>query len=97
MFGSDTDEFWGKPLKVYTEEMVKIVGHKIWIEADLFGNKHVMIQHDDDSAPFTYCTFNYDHRYTCNSAIHKQAERMARSLGASEPIEHQTRKLEEAT
>lgn len=77
-----------------TAEIVKIYEKKIWIEGDFFGNKHVMIQHQDgESEPFTYCTFNYDHRYTCNSIILDSAEKMAIDLGASEPVERQTREF----
>lgn len=67
--------------------IVKVFEKKIWIETDIMGDAHVMVQHDDDkSEPFTYCSFFYDHRYTSNSSIRASAINMARSLGAAEPV-----------
>ena len=75
-------------------EVVKIFDTNVWIESDFFGSKHVMVQHDGESEPFTYCTFNYDYRYTSNSSIKVQAEKMAISLGANEPVEYKARPFE---
>jgi len=73
-------------------EVAKVYERKIWVEGDFMGAKHVMIQHDDGkSDPFCYCTFNYDYGYTDNSMIRQQAENMAISIGAKEPIEHRHR------
>ena len=73
-------------------ELIKVFDRKIWIESDLLGAKHVMIQHDDGkSQPFTYCTFNYDYAHTDNASIRAQAEKMAESLGAKQPIEYKSR------
>lgn len=71
-------------------EAVKILGvygRRIWIEEDICGTKHVMIQHQDGKTePFTYCSFFYDHRYTGNSTVFEAAKRLALSLGATEPV-----------
>jgi hypothetical protein len=64
----------------------------IWIESDIFGSKHVMVQ-DDDLEPFTYCTFYYDYRYTYNSNIRRMAEAIAFSIGAEHPIEYRNREF----
>lgn len=73
-------------------EVKEVASRDIWIEDDIFGNKHVMIRHNIDGfEPVTYCTFFYDHRYTSNSSIRQNAINMAVALGASEPIEFKTR------
>jgi hypothetical protein len=69
--------------------VVKVFDRKIWIESDFMGSRHVMIQHDDgESEPFCYCSFFYDHRYTSNGGTLRQAENMAKALGATEVIHH---------
>lgn len=74
--------------------VVKVYDKKIWIESDFLGDKHVMMQHQDGaSEPFEYCTFRYDHRYTCNSMIWDAAEKIAIAMGASEPVERKTREF----
>lgn len=61
---------------------------KIWIESDVTGSCHVMIQHQDgQSEPFCYCSFNYDYAYTCSSSVKHQAEAIAIQLGAKMPVE----------
>ena len=82
-------------MKIVDVEIIKIFENKVWIESDIMGSKHVMIQHDDDqSLAFTYCTFNYDYAHTSNSVIRSQAEKMALSLGAKPPIEYKQRVFE---
>jgi hypothetical protein len=73
-------------------KIVEVFQHKIWIESDIMGSKHVMIQHDDnESEPFEYCSFRYDYRYTSNSTVLAQAKKLAFSLGAKDPIEIKSR------
>jgi hypothetical protein len=72
----------------------KIYPTRIWIESDFWGSRHVMIQHEGVEA-FTYATFFYDHRYTCNSFTMSAATACATRLGAAEPIEHRHRGVEE--
>lgn len=80
--------------KIESGVLVKIIPQKIWIEDDLLGSRHVMVQHQvEGEQPFCYCSFYYDWRYTSNSGIAAAAERLARSLGAVEPIEHKMREF----
>lgn len=72
--------------------IVHIFPTKIWIESDLFGGRHVVIQHQDGkSDPFTYASFHYNYRYTDNAGTRNAAESMARQLGATDPIEQRSR------
>lgn len=69
-------------------EIIKIYEKGIWVENDIAGNRHIMIQHKDGNhEPFCYCTLYYDYAYTSNSNIKIQAEEMARKLGAKDLIE----------
>lgn len=80
-----------------TAKVVMVFPRKVWIESDIMGSRHVMVQHDDGvSLPFTYCSFFYDYAHTSNAEIRKQAEMMAKALGAKSPIEHRARSLEES-
>jgi hypothetical protein len=73
--------------------VVEILPTKVWIESDFFGGKHVMRQHEGHE-PFCFCSFWYSYEHTSNAQIHRNAEDMARSLGAQDPIEHRHRPLE---
>lgn len=78
-----------------TVEIVKVYENKVWVESDLFGGKHVMVQSASPRAePFCYCSFHYGYGYTDNATIHNAATRMAISLGATEPVEFRTRQFE---
>jgi hypothetical protein len=73
---------------IETAQIVKVFERKVWIEKDMAGSQHVVIQHQcGQSTPFTYCSFHYDYAYTSNASIHGQANKMALSLGAKEPVE----------
>lgn len=70
-----------------TVEIVKVYDKKVWLENDFSGDIHVMVQHQaPGSEPFCYCSFHYHYGYTDNSSIKRAAERMALSLGATEPV-----------
>ena len=45
----------------------KILETKVWVEKDMFGSNHIMIQHEDFGKPFTYVSINYDYGYTSNA------------------------------
>ena len=75
-----------------TATIVKIYKTGVWVEDDMMGSRHVMLQHETCD-PFTYCTFHYDYRYTSNAGTHAAAKAMALSLGATEPIEHRLREM----
>lgn len=74
-------------------KITRVCETKVWIEGDILGSKHVMVQHEGHD-PTTYCTFFYDHRYTNNGMIHKAAERVAISIGAKEPVLYERREIE---
>lgn len=70
----------------------KIFEKKIWIESDIAGACHVMVQHNDGvSEPFCYCSFHYSYAYTSNASVKHEAEQMALRLGAKEPVEYRQR------
>lgn len=74
--------------------LLKVYEKKVWIESDFWGARHVMVQHDaPNEEPFTYCTFHYDYRHTSNSGTLAAAQAVARSLGATEPVELRNRGL----
>lgn len=71
---------------------VVIVGKKIWIESDILGARHVMVQHDiQGERPFCYASFHYEYAHTSNSGTLSDAEEVARRLGATDPIEQRHR------
>ena len=74
-------------------EIVHIYKTSVWIESDMMGARHVMLQHETCD-PFTYCSFNYCYGYTDNATTHHAATQMAISLGATEPVEHRQRTLQ---
>jgi hypothetical protein len=77
-----------------TATLVHVYGKRVWIESDLWGSRHVVVQHDaPGEEPFTYCSFHYDYRHTCNSGTMGEARRMALALGATEPVEERHRGL----
>lgn len=77
-------------------KIVKIFSTAVWIESDLLGSRHVMRQHEGDE-PFTYCSFHYNYAHTSNAQTLDDAERMARALGATDPIEHRSREFKQPT
>ena len=77
-----------------TAKVVKVYERKVWVEGDMMGDKHVMVQHQAPGCePFCYCSFHYDYAYTDNASIRRAAERIALELGAVEPVEFRERPL----
>ena len=74
-------------MEIKTAKIVKILPTRIWVESDFCGARHVVLQHEGHE-PFRYATFNYDYAYTSNSNNVARAEKLAKELGAVEPIEH---------
>ena len=72
--------------------IVEIYKTAVWVESDLFGARHVVVQHEN-CEPFTYASFHYDYRYTDNAGTRHAAQSLALELGASEPVEHRSRGL----
>lgn len=72
--------------------IVSVLPTRIWIENGMFGDRAVMLQHEGMEA-FVYAVFNYRYCYTDNASTFRAAENLARSLGATDPIEHKQRAL----
>lgn len=64
---------------------------KVWVEGDIMGSKHIVIQVEGSSTEFTLCTLRYSYAYTSNATIRAQAESIVEALGFSEEVEHKTR------
>ena len=71
-------------------QIVEVLPTQIWIEDDIMGGKHIMMQHGS-SEPFEFVSLRYSYAYTSNGHIHAMAEEIARDLGAADPIEHRFR------
>lgn len=70
-------------MTVQTVEIVKIFPTHYWVESDVLGTKHIMVQHEG-MEPFTYASFNYDYGYTSNSQIHNDVVAMMARFGIEE-------------
>jgi hypothetical protein len=79
-------------MSIQTVTIEKIYPTAIWIEDDICGARHVMLQHEG-MHPFCYASFGYDYAYTSNAGTHAAAHALALQLGATEPIEHRMRSL----
>lgn len=74
--------------------IAEIIPTRVWIEDDFCGSRHVMVQHQwPGQVPFCYCSFHYNYAYTDNASTWRSAEDVARSLGATDPIERRHRGL----
>jgi hypothetical protein len=73
-------------MPVKTVEIIETAPTKIWLRKYDTGSISVIVQHQGCDE-FKHCTFDYDYRYTCNSTIQEQAEKMARELGAGDEVE----------
>lgn len=77
-------------LSVPTAKIVKILKTNIWVEGDFLGDKHVVVQHEG-MEPFTCASFYYNYAYNSNASIRNQANALAISLGATEPVQERCR------
>ena len=66
--------------------VVEILPTQIWIENGMFGDRSVVLQHQG-MEPFVYARFGYNYAYTSNAGTWDAAQKLALSLGATEPIE----------
>lgn len=73
-------------------QIVEVLPTEVWVESDIMGSRHVMIQHQG-MEPFTYASFFYDYAYTSNGITHAAAESLAISLGATQPVSHRAREF----
>ena len=64
-------------------KVVKVYPTFYWVEKDLFGSAHVMVQHEG-MHPFTYATFNYDYAYTSNAGVHNTVVALMERMGIAE-------------
>jgi len=79
--------------EIKTVEIVKIYPTRYWVERDLFGSAHIMIQHEGMHS-FCYASFNYDYAYTSNAGVHNAVVNLMAGFGIIEKdIEWQTRGL----
>lgn len=76
-------------------EVVKVYGRKVWLEHDLLGHWHVMVQHDaPGTEPFQYASFYYNYFYNSNAGVQAEAEHLATRLGAKPPFVYKERSIE---
>lgn len=67
--------------------VLQILPTKVWIEDDMMGSRHVLLQTEGFEEPFIYATFNYNYAYTSNAQTLQEATKLAIRLGATEPVE----------
>lgn len=67
-------------------DLVEILPTKIWIENGICGDRSVVLQHEG-CEQFKYATFGYNYAYTSNAGTWEAAQKLARELGATDPIE----------
>ena len=79
-------------MKLEETKIVRIYKTDVWVENDMCGSQHVVVQHENCET-FTYASFHYDYRYTVNSGIYNAANRLAVELGATEPVVHKSRPM----
>lgn len=77
-------------MKIDQAEIVSIAKTAVWVEDDLLGARHVVVQHEG-CEPFTYASFHYHHYYTDNASTCRAADALALQLGAVAPVEHRAR------
>jgi hypothetical protein len=79
--------------EIRTVEIVGMYPTKYWVEKDMFGGAHIMVQHDTMHV-FEYASFNYDYAYTSNSGVHNEIVNMMKRFGIAEKdIEYKSREL----
>lgn len=77
-------------MEIQQATIVKVLPTQIWVESDMLGGRHVVLQHEGCEA-FTYASFHYDYSYTSNSGTWDAAHSLALALGATEPVENKQR------
>lgn len=74
-------------------EITKIYPTKFWVEKDMFGGSHIMMQHETMNV-FEYASFYYDYAYTSNAGVHTEVVAMMKRFGVEEKdIEYRYREL----
>lgn len=70
-------------MKVETAKIVEILPLSIWVENDMMGSSHIMMQHQGHE-PFQYMSFFYDYAYTSNGTRHQMVVDMMQKFGVAE-------------
>ena len=79
--------------EIKTVEIVKIYPTQYWVEKDMFGGSHIMMQHEGYHK-FEYASFNYDYGYTSNADVHSEVVNVMKRFGIEEKdIEWKYREL----
>ena len=68
---------------IKTAKIVKVYDTHVWVETDMFGDKHIMMQHET-MEPFCYASFHYNYAYTSNGQIHMEVVNMMKRFGVEE-------------
>jgi hypothetical protein len=66
-----------------TADIVKIYPTRYWVEKDMLGGAHIMMQHEGYHK-FQYASFGYDYAYTSNAGVHMAVVNMMKSFGIEE-------------
>ena len=78
-----------------TAEIVEVFENKVWVEHDIWGKAHVMLQSAmTGSEPVCAVTVHYAWPYIDNAARDKVATQVAEMFGAVKPIEFRFRELQ---
>jgi len=78
-----------------TAEIVEVFENKVWVEHDILGDAHVMLQSAaSGSEPKCAVTVRYAYPYIDNAARDQIAVRVAEMFGAVKPIEFRFRELQ---
>ena len=82
-------------MQILPGQIVEILPTKYWVERDMLGASHIMMQHEGLEQPFCYASFYYDYAYTSNSRIHRDVVYMMSRFGIAEAdIEWRNREID---
>ena len=74
--------------------ITKIYGNAVWVENDILGDAHVMLQSEaPGSEPACVATVRYNYPWVDNSTRNSVATEIARMFGAGENVEFRSREL----
>ena len=75
-------------------KITKIYGNAVWVENDICGKAHVMLQSEaPGSEPTCVATVHYNYPWVDNSTRNQVATQVARMFGAGENVEFRFREL----
>lgn len=77
-----------------TTKIVEVFENKVWVEKDILGDAHVMLQSAaPGSEPVCAVTVRYAYPYIDNATRDQTASRVAEMFGAVKPVEFRHREL----